>query len=229
MSNQSKGNVIQFPSPKKPGYEPAAQAPLPPAKKPSALAVGGGIAAVILMTVAVNKYTFDSGTGVSEMASLNATTSGRKIASVQAARWSRDAQWEKRLADRLASAQVRQIASTQVGREATKQEQLRWGILEEKYTIVYSPENKSIHSIVLQDPLTQPSYILNRDLFLNKFGELFESDFSGAKLKSVEKGEDKTIESYTLFNKEKKATGEARFELDRHKRLLSLKVEPIQI
>ena len=86
-----------------------------------------------------------------------------------------------------------------------------------------------IHSILLQDEAASPSYILDRAKFLKEYGPLFESQFDSAKLKSVESNNEKTVEAYTLYDKEKKATGEARFELDRHKRLISLKVEPSQI
>ena len=109
---------------------------------------------------------------------------------------------------------------------------MRWGTLEdlgEKYTITYQPENHRIHSILLQDRADDPSYILDRAKFLKEYGSLFESDFASAKLKSVESTNEKTVEAYTLFDKQKRATGEAHFELDRHMRLISLKVEPVQI
>ena len=223
-------NVLQFPVRKKDSEAPeAGKAQVPakakkPAKKGSKKAMAATVLAIGLLTVAVNKKTFESSTGHTDLAS---SSGGRAIASVQAI--SRNAQWEKDLAEKLASAQVREVASTGIGRPATIEEKLRWGILEEKYTITYSSTEHEIHSILLQDPVSKPAYILDRNEFLSEYGPLFESQFKTAKLKSVEKSDDKTVESYTLFDQENKAKGEARFELDRHKRLISLKVEPVKI
>jgi len=244
MDDQNKAdakalnNVIQFPSRKKEAEAaPDATAPSSPeakakkAAKPKASkkTVAGTVLAIILMTVAVNKYTFETAPGMADMASLNGHSTGRQIASVERFSWNRDAQWEMKLANELASKEGRSIASTSIGRAATAEEKLRWGILEEKYTIVYSESDHKINTILLQDPVVNPSYILDRSKFLHEYGQLFEGSFDTAKLKSVEKSEDKTVESYTIFDKENNAKGEARFELDRHKRLISLRVEPVQI
>lgn len=223
-------NVLQFPVRKKESEAPeAGKAQIPakakrPAKKGSKKAMAASVLAIGLLTVAVNKKTFESTPGQTDLASASG---GRAIASVQAV--SRNAQWEKDLAEKLASAQVRDIASTSIGRSATIEEKLRWGILEEKYTITYSSTEHEIHSILLQDPVSKPAYILDRNEFLTEYGQLFESQFKTAKLKSVEKSDDKTVESYTLYDQENNAKGEARFELDRYKRLISLKVEPLKI
>lgn len=224
-------NVLQFPVRKKEADVPEAgkaqpsAKPKKPAKKGSKKAMAATVLAIGLLTVAVNKKTFEtSSVGQVDLASA---AGGRAIASVQAV--SRNAQWEKDLAEKLASAQVREVASTGIGRAATIEEKLRWGILEEKYTITYSSTEHEIHSILLQDPVSKPAYILDRNEFLTEYGSLFDAGFKTAKLKSVEKSDDKTVESYTLFDHENKAKGEARFELDRHKRLISLKVEPVKI
>lgn len=201
-----------------------------PEKKGSKKAMAATVLAIALLTVAVNKQTFEGAkAGNIELASNSGASIGRQIASVERVNWARNAEWEKQLAASMASAQVRDIASTGVGRSATIEEKRRWGILEEKYTITYSPNVHEINTILLQDPVSNPAYILDRSKFLTEYGRLFEGSFSTAKLKSVQKSDDKTVESYTLFDKENKARGEARFELDRHKRLISLKVEPVQI
>lgn len=233
MSNDNKtpNNVLQFPGPKSAPAKPATPAPVTqkeePPKPPKAKSIkkttAGAVVAIALMTVAVNKYTFSS----ENSANLSSTGGGRTIASIN--HDSRDAAWEKALAERLASAQIREVASVSIGRPATKEEKLRWGVLEEKYTISYDNEEHKIRSILLQDEKSSPSYMLDRSKFLNEFGTLFSEKFESAKLKSIEKSEDKTVEAYTLFDKENNPKGEARFELDRHKRLISLKVEPIKI
>ncbi len=242
MNNENKApandqsNVIQFPGPKAAPAKPATPPPAPKAKaqstpKPSLKKTTvGTVLAIALMTIAVNKYTFDNTEHAADLSSMtDSATSGRAIASLERASYTRDAAWEKALAERLASPQIREMASLNVGRAATKEEKLRWGILEEKYTINYNAEEHKINSISLQDAMTAPSYILDRPKFLNEYGALFHQGFDSAKLKSVEKSDDKTVEAYTLFDKENNPKGEARFELDRHKRLISLKVEPIQI
>ena len=245
MSDENKAsgnlvnNILQFPTRNKEADIPAVNNPSgaapeskkhenkPSEKKGGKKAMAATVLAIALLTVAVNKNTFEkSSSGHIDMAS-NASSGGRQIASVQSI--TRDAKWERNLADRLASASIRDVASAGVGRAATIEEKLRWGILEEKYTITYSPDERRINTILLQDPISSPSYILDRSKFLAEYGRLFENNFNVAKLKSVEKSDDKTVEIHTLFDKENKAKGEARFELDRHKRLISLKVEPLTI
>lgn len=252
MSDEQKtNNVIQFPGRKretdngKP--EASAEAPVPstPAKvaagKPAAPAkkkaskktLAGTVLAIVLASGAVNKFVFETPVQsydfVSDSRAVN-SSAGRGIASVEQFTWVRDAKWEKEMAENLASAQVRSLASTNIGRPATLEERLRWGTLEDaKYTITYKPDTRQIDSILLQGQSSDPSYILDRVKFLKEYGTLFEAQFESASLKSVESINEKTVESYTLFDKLHKATAEARFELDRHKRLISLKVEPVQI
>lgn len=245
-SNQAPNNVIQFPgnrnkeaekttpeTPAAPAAEPKAQTAKKPAKKTSKKNIGAGVLTIMLFTGAANKFVFGQGSNSTDLASKG---DGRGIASVSALselerfQWNRDAQWEKQVAERLASVTPRELASTNIGRSATKEEKLRWGTLEEKYTITYKGDDHKINSILLQDPSqTNPAYVLDRSKFLSEYGTLFEGEYSSSKLKSVETQNDKTVESYTIFDKDQKPKGEARFELDRHKRLISLKVEPVQI
>lgn len=218
-------NVIQFPG-KKPDAPKAPAAPKTQAPSNSKKTLAASVLSIALFTVAVNGFTFSNKAGQSDMASAG---SGRGIASVNKLGADRDARWERQLAERLASPQARDLASASIGRAATMEEKLRWGILEEKYTITYKPEEKGIRQILLQDPTTNPAYILDRNGFLAEYGPLFEKNFESAKLTSKEMVDDKTVETYTLYGHEGQPKGEARFELDRHKRLLSLKVEPVQI
>lgn len=240
-SNQAPNNVIQFPGGRKKETEevksentstpPKAPAGKKPAKsKASKKNIGAGVIAIMLFTGAVNKYVYSGSENSSDLSS-----NGRGIASVASLSdlerfsFKRDASWEKQLAEKLAAPQARALASTNIGRNATAEERLRWGTLEEKYTITYKPEDHKINSILLQDPTSNPAYVLDRAKFLAEYGKLFDAAYGSSKLKSTETSGDKTVESYTLFDQDKKARGEARFELDRHKRLISLKVEPVQI
>lgn len=237
--NQAPNNVIQFPGQKKKEAEvksehlstpmaAAAVAGKPVRKSKKAKAVTAGtVLAIILATGAVNRYAFEQKSESLDASSFSNVS--RTIASVERTTWQRDASWEKDMAESLASAQVRTIASVGIGHAASAEEKLRWGTLEEKYTIVYKGDAHNIETIVLQDATTNPAYILDRNKFLSDYGQLLQDGYGSAQLKSVEVSNDKTVEAYTLFDKDKRPKGEAHFELDIHKRLLSLKVEPIQI
>lgn len=241
--NKPSNNVIQFPGRRQdskpsevlPEAKAAAEVSKPRKAKASKKTVSSTVLAIALLTAAVNNFAFNaSDVQVTELASvsaenINSPAVQRKLASIERVATVRDAKWEKQLAERLASDKNRVPASTHIGRPATMEEKLRWGTLEEKYTITYLPELSQINSIILQDQSVAPSYVLDRIKFLKDYGPLFQSGYETAKLKSVESSEDKTVESYTLFDNNNRARGEARFELDRHKRLLSLKVEPSQI
>lgn len=233
---KSNNNVIQFPgAAKRKEHEEIQKTPEPQTEteKPARARkgkktkiTGGTVLAIMLATGAVNRFAFQQTSMVSTAASSSAS---RSIASVESLKSQRDADWEKSMAEQLAAAQPRNVASIGIGRPASKEDKLRWGTLEEKYTIVYHPELHKIETITLQDSLTAPSYVLDRNKFLADYGALLDQDFAKARLKSVETLDNKTIESYTLFDKDQRPKGEARFELDVHKRLLSLKVEPVQI
>jgi hypothetical protein len=237
--NKAPNNIIQFPTKRKETEQPGADKPptQPSAQKPAKKKrsnkknVSGTVLAIMLATGAVNRIAFNSSWIESQdLASNSGTGTGRGIASVSEGSFQRDADWEKQLAESLAStAQTREVASVQVGRAATPEEKLRWGTLEEKYTITYRSDVHQIQSILLQDSTSTPAYVLNRSKFLQEYGTLMSGDFANSRLKSVETVNEKTVESYTLFDKDQHARGEARFELDRHKRLLSLKVEPAKI
>lgn len=239
--NKQPSNVIQFPAKRKEATEPeqvrpSTPPPLPktpqskpaPKSKKGQAILGGAVLAVLFATGAVNRFTFDSARQAQTLDASSLNGSGRAIASVERMSWKRDARWEKQIAEQLASSQSRGLASTGIGHAPSLEDKLRRGTLEEKYTI-YKPDAKAIKSILLQDSAAQPAYILDRPQFLEQYGSLLDDAFGSAKLKSVEVSEDKTVELYMLFDKEKHLRGEAQFELDRHKRLLSLKVEPVKI
>lgn len=237
---KASNNVIQFPSRSKREETPARGAnppPPPPTNEPKPTKrvpkknIAGAIVAIVIATGAVNKYALDRSSASVASTSLSSNAQTRRgLASVERRSFERNADWEKHLAEELAQGSPRDVASIQFGRPATMEEKLRWGTLEEKYTIRFRPDVHAIDSISLQDlGNTDPAYVLSRDKFLRDYGQLMTQDFDSAKLKSVQTVNDRTIELYTLFDKAQNAKGEARFELDRHKRLLSLKVEPTQI
>ncbi|MBX3022057.1 MAG: hypothetical protein KF799_10305 [Bdellovibrionales bacterium] len=242
--NQVPNNVIQFPGLKRKESESVADhstvPPVPtakaaaaakPKKRSSKKNLAGTVLAIILATGAVNRYAFQNSEATSSATMASNATVGRGLASVNLhSSQQRDSAWEKELAESLASPVKRAVAAIQVGRPATIEEKLRWGTLEEKYTITFRQGAHEIDSILLQNAgSSAPSYILNRNKFLNDYGGLMAHGYTGAKLKSIQTVNDKTIEAYALYGQDEKPKAEARFELDQHKRLLSLKVEPTQL
>lgn len=237
--NQNANNVIQFPKRKEAdetvqptkapvapqGKLPVTPPPAPRKNRKTKAVTAGTVFAVMLATGAMNRYAFNHGEGSYESSSMSrsiASVGGRQV-------FQRDADWEKSMSEQLAAAKPRSIASLSVGRAATTEEKLRWGTLQEKYTIVFADSVHEIQTIVLQDTATTPTYVLDRKKFLKEYGSLFKAGFASASLKSVESGDNKTVELYTLYDKDQSPKGEVRFELDAHKRLLSLKVEPTKI
>lgn len=246
---KAPNNVIPFPSKRKPLDGVDDQVPgadngtpsRPKVKKgkPSrglgkTKTLAGSVLAIALATGATNRVAFHR-TRQNETTNVAfvSTEGGRSIASIGSAP-ARDARWEMELAESLASTQVVDQASLGVGRPATASERLRWGVLEEKYTILYKagtkPGDPSIESIELQNPeSTNPAYVQSRVQFLREFGTLLSPTFAGAELKSTERMNGKTFESYVVFGENRRPCGQARFELDRHMRLLSLKFAPVTL
>lgn len=237
MEQDQKGNsnILKFPGKRK-----EAESAQPKQSTPiAAKAVKGkraaksnktllaAILSVMLATGAFNRIAFNSAAGSFDVASQD--SSGRAIASVERMAWERDSKWEKQLAEQLASSRVRVPASFGVGRSATAEEKLRWGVLEEKYNIGYNENHGQIRSILFQDQLSEPSVVSDRSRFLNEYGMLFDPAYASAKLKSVEANAKNTVESYLVIGQDNQPKGEIRIELDQKNRLISLKVEPVKI
>lgn len=232
----SSTNVIQFPGRKREDTN-STPAPTPanpetsttPSPRPAASAVATSrpkrtgllaTAAVLLASVAVNRYVYTA------PVKPELATNSRRVASV-ASEPMRDAAWEKTLSEELSAKPLGDLSSIRVGRAPTMEEKLRWGTLEENYAIRFRSDVHAIESISFQSADgNHPAYLLDRPKFLSEYAPLFNAE--SAQLKSVEKSPDTTVEAYTLYGKDQKLIGEARFELDRSARLLSLKVEPTQ-
>lgn len=248
MSDDSKpNNVLQFPKAQPPGGERRdgdrrndrrvtgkSKLPLSLGSKAMLNYIGTFIA-ILFATGAINRYAFQSGNvGANEAAyhvkgirSLASAFDSGKSPSRSVTHWSRNARWEMQLAESLASARVRSIASIQVGQRASLEDKLRWGLFEQ-YTFQLG-DAKRIKSILLQDKESNPTYILDRKKFLSEYGALLSREFGSARLKSVDVQQDRIVEAYILFDKSNNPTAEAEFELDRFKRLLSLNIKQDQI
>ncbi len=227
-NDENQTNVIQFPGKKREAEQPkATNPPAAPDKKQNKTkkqkaTIAGSVLAVMFATGAVNHFAFE--TESSRNQQLIQTSRGFASGTVE-----RDAKWEMAMSEKLASADNREVASMHLGRSPTLEEKLRLGTLDDvKYTFLKIDSHK-IRSITLQGPGSEPDYIGDRGQFLKEYGALLDSAFASAQLKAVEASDEKTVEQYTLYDKDKRPTAEAHFELDKFKRLISLNVEPLKI
>lgn len=237
-AKSSGSNVLQFPKQQRPGDSVSRRASDDVASIPAAtttavrprrqiitLAAIGFVASVLNYVIydSISRSSYDL-LPQNETARRLIRNSIRSIASDETTQ-THDFSRDLLFAESLASVKNRKVASvSHIGRGATLEEKLRWGPLEEKYTM-YKTDNRRIQSIFLQDPEAQPSYLRDRSKFLDEYGSLLVDSFNSAQLNSVQVNEDKTVESYTLLDKDKRPKAEAQFELDRHKRFLSLNVK----
>jgi hypothetical protein len=232
MKNRS--NVIPFPKAQQPTSN-SGQTPPPPRKptikkkvtvNPSLAATVLSLFAIALAAGASNRSVFKQNEGWVDVASLSADDRG--IASVEPSVTDiRDAAWEKSIAESLASAEVRDIASVSVGHEASLDEKVRFGVLERKYTILRDLKRNEVESITLQGSSSKPSFVMDRSQFLGQFGRWISEKYGTSELKSSEVKQDRRYEAFTIFDRKHTAYATAKFELDNYQRLLSFHLEPI--
>lgn len=234
MSEQS--NVIQFPKPQTAPASGSQTPPTQPGKKPapkkkakfnaSLATTVCSMMAIALATGVSNTSFFKKHEGWIEVASMSADNRG--IASVEPSELdSRNAAWEKSIAESLASTDVRDLASVALGHEASEDEKVRFGVLERKYTILRDLKRNEVESITLQGSGSEPSMVLNRSAFLGQYGHWISEKYGFSELKSAETKQDHRVEEFTLFDSQHKAYATARFELDHYQRLLSFHLEPL--
>ena len=228
MSDDQAAKVLQFPGKTKENPAPAATAPdhaWPEAKamampiprstaKKTNVGVGLALLAVIMASVAVNRFAYRAPT---------AAEGSRQIASANL-EIDRDAAWEKLLAERLAKPGS-VVTAAHVGRSATLVEQLRFATLEDKYAIAFRPDGRSIAAI--GPAATNGGIVIERAEFLRKYGQLFDTAFVTADLKSSDRDGDKVTESYELRDGQGHATVRAFFEVDAQNQLISVRAVQI--
>lgn len=226
----SKDNIIQFPGSKKEKgpKQDEAPAPRPPKTKRFAQVAVTGLAlgAIAFATAAMNSSIFRTSAGRLDLASVSAHN-GRAIASVQPATPVRDAGWEMKVAEKLASLQARHIDSIEVGRNPTLEDRLRHQVLDSNYTLLRDLDRNELDSIVFARTDAQPSYILDRSRFLNKYGHVVSGRYNYAELKSSELINGRRFESYTVFDSSSQPYAVARFEMDAYQRLLAFHFDPL--
>lgn len=234
MSDQS--NIIQFPKPQQAPTANSSTPPQTPKKAPQKkkakfnaplASTVCSMIAIVLATGASNSSIFKKNEGWVDVASVAGDSRG--IASVDPMLPElRDAAWEKSIADSLASAEVRDLASVAVGHKASLDEQVRFGVLERKYTILRDLQRNEVESIILQGTGSEPSIVMNRAQFLGKFGRWISDKYSSSELKSAEVQKGNRVEAFTVFDTQHKAFATAKFELDNYQRLLSFRFEPLK-
>lgn len=211
-------NVIQFPGKK---GQPAATPPNSPSpKKPKAKqkVMAGAVLAIILATVATNRAVY------SQKSMELSSQSGRAIASVQGTLEARDSNWERSVADALASAEVRGPASINIGRDVSALEQLQLGTLRGVYSLQFSEEGHQLRAITLQGSDSSPAYV-SPEQFFKKYGQLINPRFKQAlALREPVRADGHISESFQVLDVDNRPVGEAHFEMDRHGRLLSFQV-----
>lgn len=232
---KDKSNVIQFPKPQQvptpaPSRQPKAAEIKPADIKPVIQKKGrpgkslwitvASLFAITLATGTTNLSIFSGSTGTVDLASEG----GRGLASIPE---ERDAAWEKSVAESLASAEVRDLASISVGHEASLDEKVRYGVLERKYTILRDMQRNEVESIILQGAGTEPTLVSNRAEFLGQFGRWLSEKYGFSELKSSELVKDVRHEVFTVFDANHKAYAVADFELDNYQRLLKFHFKPL--
>lgn len=223
MKNQT--NVIQFPKSQTPSPAPNRDVkPVPgpkakpkQAKNSSLLFTAGSLFAIALATGVTNAAFLMNPSVVEE----------RGLASAADTFDSRDAAWEKSVAESLASVEVREPASAAIGHKPNLDASVRYGALERKYTILRDLKRDEVESIVLQDKVSEPTLIKDRAEFLATYGKWVSGKYSFAELKSSEVNQGGRVESFALFDSKRRAYALVRFEMDSFQGLLALRLQPL--
>lgn len=189
--------------------------------------LGGAVLAFVLISFAVNQKAFNVNTdqiNVTEMSSVNGS---RAIASVGPQRLLRDNDWEKEVAEGLASANVRGPATFNVGREATAEEKIRFGLLGGVYTLQFSEEGHFLRGIQKQDVESEPKYLKTTEFFAD-FGHLIDPRFKEAQLLGIpSRDAEKVYQTYQIIDLDNRPVSQAKIELDLHGRFLSFSVSEL--
>lgn len=134
--------------------------------------------------------------------------------------------WEKSLIHSLSQEQTREIAS--LGRHPTPEEEFRFGFLEGKYHILFeSGKIQKVHFLDSANSIDQPKYINNRESFLLKHRSLLPVIYDNVQRQNQTEQDGTRLETYVLMGHKEQPVGEVNFELDRHGRMLSMKVQKI--
>lgn len=155
----------------------------------------------------------------------------RAIASATPMNPFRDLEWEKKLAEKLASKDVsatgREPAS--IGRPVSTVDQLRFGTLAGKYRVEDQTMQSEIKikqiDYVQSNDVSDRAVFVNPELFLKDYGGLLAVSFA---YYDAANPSSENVKEYRLLNSDKKVVGRAAFVLDEDGRFISLKIAEVQ-
>jgi hypothetical protein len=224
---EDQNNILQFPKPQ-PSTPTSTEKPRP--KKKASVKSYVPLATTVCSLLAISLAAATSNSAFfaksDDQKDLSSVVDARSVASVEQV-LDRDASWEKSMAENLASVELRDVASVSVGHEASLDENLRYGVLERKYTILRDLKRNEVESIILQGAGSEPTMLRDRANFLGKYGKWMSERYSSSEFASKASEKDKNIESFTIYDSQHKAYATARFELDNMQRLLAFHFEPL--
>jgi hypothetical protein len=208
----SQNKIIKFPSEKvKPSD--ANKRNLEAFSQHSSYGIPSTILAICLLYAFVNSFVLSTKTASKE---------GRFIASLDAVE--RNVQWEHNLARQLAAKPMKRGLAS-IGQAAGDQDRLVAGLLHNKYLVKFK-EGK-ISNIEFPEGNTEidsPSYVSSTEI-LTRHSHLLPVRYAKFKRSSKEVHKDRIVDTYDLFAENAKKSGQVRFELDKHGRMISMKVE----
>lgn len=148
----------------------------------------------------------------------------RFIASTGGAVSYKDVEWEHQLAKKLSQEKFGIRAPASISNSVSKIDQLRYGALAGKYSVLSSLEGASsiskVEYVASSEVSDQPLFI-DSEKFLNDYKGLLAVNFdSFGPGQKVDSGH----QEYQLLDKEQKKVGKASFELDSDGRVLSISV-----
>jgi hypothetical protein len=183
--------------------------------------VSASIVSIVFVVTLANRALLRENMNGSEVAAQS-----RSLASVdessRLAPMHRDSQWERTVAEQLATQDGRQPAS--LGRTPSPQEKFQFGVLAGKYLMHF--QDGKVEQLVY-DPNSKedaPKYVENPKEFLETYRSIFAMPFDEAVLNTKQVSPTKVLETYDLIETEK-PVGHAQFELDVYGRLLSMTIE----
>ncbi|MCB0342711.1 MAG: hypothetical protein H6626_00435 [Pseudobdellovibrionaceae bacterium] len=136
----------------------------------------------------------------------------------------RNLEFEKQMAKELAATPQRGIAS--IGHRPSPEDHLRFGLLEGKYAVQFA--DGKINGLAFSNDQTRadsPKYVNDRVAFLKAYRDLLPDQFTEVHPVSTENVDGSVVETYDLVSSTHQPVAEVRFTLDRHGRLLAMKVQ----
>jgi len=218
MEAKKPDNVIQLPTRVRESGE---QGPVAPVRPSVPIWVPVALAGTLVLSYVGNRFTL---TGEStDLASSSSASRG--LASVEdRLDWNRDSQWEQEVAEKLAKAPSRELASIRAESSVTLEDELRFGDLGSHYAVRFD-SGQLVEIRLPQTAQTENLVYFRNKEFFEKYRELLPAGahFPNRVTRQVT---DKGInEVYALVDRSNSLVGETSVQLDPYGRLLSMKVQ----